>query len=147
MKNFLDRYDIDKSSWGDGPWQTEPNVIARIEKATGYETFIIRHKDHGALCGYVGVYRDHPAFKVYHDLDNIYVHGGLTYSALNEPIHSMKKEKPDIWWLGFDCLHFCDFSPAYPQIFGDKKEDYKTILFVQNEIINLALQLKRMENV
>jgi len=125
----------DKSDWGDGPWQSEPDKVQYTDEATGLPCLIKRGPS-GALCGYVGVTEEHPWFKMDYagewdeeeacrDYDNapdakIDVHGGLTYSSLcqegpeDETIcHIPGPGEPDhVWWFGFDCAHAGDVSPA-----------------------------------
>ena len=49
---------VDKSGWGDGPWQSEPDKVQWIDKATGLHCLVVRGPA-GALCGYVGVPPSH----------------------------------------------------------------------------------------
>lgn len=51
---------IDKTGWGDGPWQSEPDKLQWQDEATGLPCLIVRGPV-GALCGYVGVPTEHPA--------------------------------------------------------------------------------------
>lgn len=52
------------------------------------------------LCGYVGVPETHPLYrKTYYDLDDIDVHGGLTFSDFSS------WDEEDVWYFGFDCAH------------------------------------------
>lgn len=52
---------IDKSTWGPGPWQEEPDKIQYVDEATGLPCLIVRNGPTiGALCGYVGVLPGHP---------------------------------------------------------------------------------------
>lgn len=120
----------DKTGWGDGPWQDEPDKIQWLDEATGLPCLIVRNRV-GALCGYVGVPRSHPAYGLdygkVHDLFPDYdedgaleVHGGLTFS--NRCAHGPEEdsichvvepgEPDDVWWLGFDCAHGFDYCPA-----------------------------------
>lgn len=118
---------MDKSAWGPGPWQTEPDKIQFKDKETGLPCLIVRNHM-GALCGYVGVSEGHPAFgKSYHDAEElvpgdeyINVHGGLTFSGHCDEegpedasiCHIPEPGEPDnVWWLGFDCLHAHDIAP------------------------------------
>ncbi len=74
----------DKSGWGNGPWQNEPDKIQWMDEATGYPCLMVR--PHGSWCGYVGVPPTHPAFGKSYDDVNVSVHGGLTFaSKCNEP--------------------------------------------------------------
>jgi hypothetical protein len=158
---------VDKSTWGPGPWQDEPDKLQWIDEATGLDCLISRGPS-GALCGYVGVPPEHP----YHGVayggqgwddnaapDNIIeVHGGLTYSAACQETddestgicHVPAPGHPDdVWWLGFDCAHSGDVTPAsdarlmeidrMPTRFpGDT---YRTLGYVQRECRQLAQQL------
>lgn len=58
---------IDKSQWGDGPWQLEPDRKQWRDEATGLPCLIVRHPSMGQLCGYVGVYPGHPAYGLNYD--------------------------------------------------------------------------------
>ena len=107
---------IDKTGWGDGPWNDEPDKIQGIDEATGMDCLIVRGPM-GALCGYVGVPPEHPWHGIpysgrEYDWENreadsllppatqvvprdeapdahVEVHGGLTYSD------SCDEEAPD----------------------------------------------------
>lgn len=50
---------LDKSEWGPGPWQDEPDKVQWRDEATGLPCLIVRGP-HGAFCGYVGVPETHP---------------------------------------------------------------------------------------
>jgi hypothetical protein len=58
--------------------------------------------------------------------------------------HLPQSGQPDrVWWLGFDCAHLGDISPAYDGLrrsgYGD--DTYKDIGYVTNEVTRLASQL------
>lgn len=57
---------MDKSKWRDGPWQNEPDKKQWQDADTKMPCLIVRNNV-GALCGYVGVAKDHPLFGVSHD--------------------------------------------------------------------------------
>src|SRR4051812_13771303 len=58
---------IDKTGWGDGPWQSEPDKRQWHDEATGLACLIVRGPM-GALCGYVGLPPGHPWHgKEYHE--------------------------------------------------------------------------------
>lgn len=50
---------LDKSDWGDGPWQLEPDKAQWPDVETGLPCLIVRNT-FGAWCGYVGVPPGHP---------------------------------------------------------------------------------------
>lgn len=75
---------VDKSSWERGPWDSEPDKKQWLDQATGLPCLIVRNPM-GALCGYVGVTKNHPAFgKSYGDddacVEGLEVHGGITFA-------------------------------------------------------------------
>lgn len=57
---------VDKSAWGDGPWQSEPDKMQWRDETTGLVCLIVRGPL-GALCGYVGVPEKHPAYGLSYD--------------------------------------------------------------------------------
>lgn len=134
---------IDKSGWGPGPWQDEPD---RVEfEHLGFPCLMVRQKSHGGWCGYVAVPPGHPWHGAGYDLD-VEIHGGITYGekCAGEICHVPKPGEPDdVWWLGFDCAHAWDFSPArdrtWPR-FGD--EVYRTAAYVRGQCARLAEQAK-----
>lgn len=104
---------IDKSAWGDGPWQSEPD--RKEWRHAGFPCLIVRVALHGALCGYVGVPPGHPWHGKGYDDIGAECHGGLTYA---EPCRGAVCHVPapgetdDLWWLGFDHAHAWDRCPA-----------------------------------
>lgn len=159
---------VDKSEWGDGPWQSEPDKRQWQDETTGLPCLIVRGPS-GALCGYVGVSKDHPAHgkdywaRRYDDDGNevalspaeqaiydIEVHGGLTFAdgcshGTDESrgiCHRPDAGEPDdVWWFGFDCAHSGDFSPRREResMFNDGW--YRDIEYVTAEVRSLAKQL------
>lgn len=131
-----------KASWGDGEWQSEPDERQWQDEVTGLPCLIVRSQT-GALCGYVGVPHDHPAYGVSYDDVDVDVHGGLTFAG-DEIHYQVTENVPDnVWWLGFDCSHFMDFSPAFKFIgYHQQGTSYRTIAYVTSECQSLAKQLK-----
>src|SRR5690349_15430772 len=70
--------DIEKTAWGEGPWQQEPDR-AEWEHA-GLPCLAIRHPFFGHWCGYVGVPPSHAYYGKETDIPQVDVHGGLTYA-------------------------------------------------------------------
>lgn len=149
METLQDRY-MDKSEWGDGPWQHEPDKQQWQDIETGLPCLIVRGPM-GALCGYVGVSKDHPWFEVDHDeyeTISADVHGGLTFSSHcaedGKICHIVEEGEDDnVWWLGFDCSHLYDLAPKmhvdrrFPPEVGDV---YRTLSYVRGECERLAVQ-------
>jgi hypothetical protein len=107
---------VDKSDWGDGPWQVEPDRVDWVHE--GLACLALRGPM-GSWCGYVGVPRAHPLHGCHYAEDArvsaLEVHGGITYSAecTDDICHVPAPGMPDdVWWLGFDCGHAFDFSPG-----------------------------------
>lgn len=55
---------IDKSTWGEGEWNQEPDKKEWQDEETSYPCLIVRAPVTGALCGYVGVPESHPLYGV-----------------------------------------------------------------------------------
>jgi len=144
----------DKSTWGDGEWQHEPDKEQFTDEATGLPCLIKRNQS-GALCGYVGVAEGHPWFGKGYDEVDADVHGGLTYADFCQEgpeeqtiCHVPGPGEPDrVWWLGFDCAHGWDLSPAaaarerdigLPHYISD--QTYKHVAYVKAQCSGLAAE-------
>lgn len=167
MSEYPEALPLDKSKWGPGPWQTEPD---RIEfEYLGFPCLITR-THMGNLCGYVAVGPDHPWHKLgYTDCTKkrkckaareshycahtpeslIRVHGGLTYSnqCAGHICHVPKPGQPDnVKWFGFDCAHGGDGMPGISAHLMNEdnffSKGYKDIPYVKREIERMAAQLK-----
>lgn len=153
----------DKSEWGEGPWMSEPDKVQWQDEATGLPCLIVRSTHvTGALCGYVGIAEGHPDFGKGYDDVEVEVHGGLTFAAFctesddetRHICHVPAAGEPDhVWWLGFDCSHSGDVSPAMnarlrksplgPTVYGGGwEETYKAIGYVKAQVTRLAEQIK-----
>ena len=155
---------MDKSTWGDGPWQDEPD---RVEWRIGEFVALARRNRMGAWCGYIGLPPGHPwhglhAFGDEHNsLDDIEVHGGINYTDACMVVEGMDPqelvchtplpgESDDVWWLGFDCLHAWDIGPAMdaqmreaglaPMRPNDIVYHYRDVAYVTREVEHLAEQ-------
>lgn len=134
---------IDKTPWGYGAWVGEPDKAQWVDETSGLDCLIVRGPM-GALCGYVGVPDSHPSFE--REDVNASCHGGLTFSGPcqgheGDPFgicHIPEDGRTDkIWWLGFDCSHYGDFTPRYPS-----DGIYRNLAYVQKECADLAGQLE-----
>ena len=164
-ENYREYHVDDKSQWGSGPWQHEPDKAQWIDPATGLDCLIVRNH-HGSLCGYVGVPPEHPLHGKHYDVPNVSVHGGLTFADACQHGHPERgichlpaPGRPDgVWWFGFDCGHYMDVQPgldnylrarrspeiAAMQAFIDKHDPsiYRDWGYVVEEVTDLARQLK-----
>jgi hypothetical protein len=66
MQEISYRDVVDKTGWGDGPWQSEPDKKQWQDEATGLPCMILRGPS-GSWCGYVGVHPYHPAANLHYD--------------------------------------------------------------------------------
>jgi hypothetical protein len=149
---------IDKSNWGPGPWQDEPDKVQWLDLATGLPCLIRRSGNQiGSWCGYVGVSRSHPAYSAEYDELDVRVHGGLTFMGPCEPggdprdsiCHAVEPgEDDDVVWFGFDCGHYQDLSPGLNALksLRDLMPDgvYRDQAYVTAEVESLATQLAAM---
>ena len=164
----------EKSTWGAGPWLTEPD---RLEWRHAGLPCLANRNHHGVWCGYVAVPPGHPLHgKGYDDVD-VEVHGGLTYAdRCSEHICHVPQpgEPDDVWWFGFDCAHAGDFTPGLDAVLRDPRlrklglplpdrepydhaaavaahdwtvEVYRTLDYVQAETNRLADQLAALAEV
>jgi hypothetical protein len=168
MQEWIDPT-MDRSRWGSGPWDTEPDKVSWIDAGTGLDCLIVRNRT-GALCGYVGVPPTHPwhgaeygyghsigpkvdeeceSFCAHNPDHLIDVHGGLTYSDRCQPsdepaqgiCHVPAPGRPeDVWWFGFDCAHYGDQMP----LMGEMGGQYWTVDMVADEVRSLAAQLPQV---
>lgn len=106
-----------REDWGKGPWLNEPDRVEwRMPELPGLVCLAARGPS-GSWCGYVAVPPGHPLHgKGYEDV-SCSVHGGLTFADRCQPggliCHVPAPGEPDdVWWLGFDCAHGGDYSPA-----------------------------------
>lgn len=153
-------FTIDKRSWGDGPWQDEPDKEQWADSVTGLPCLLKRNM-FGALCGYVGVSEGHPWFGVRTDDISAEVHGGVNYADFCEDgdeahtiCHVPAPGEPDrVYWLGFDCGHGWDIQPGM-----EAREaglglhhlhlpgaTYKTVAYIKAECALLARQAAEVE--
>lgn len=132
---------IDKSKWPPGPWHEEPDFESF--RSHGLHCLIIRIRNSGHLCGYVGVPPGHPMHgKHYSDIEGIEIHGGLTYS---DALNKIFKPEPGAHYFGFDCAHYFDLSPGMLALLGlppGRDGTYRTFGFVREEVKRLAAQLQ-----
>lgn len=141
---------VDKSDWGRGEWQNEPDKVQWQDETTGLPCLIVRGPS-GALCGYVGVAESHPDFRKGYDGVDVDVHGGLTFADFCADSDDESKHichvpgpgEPDrVWWLGFDCSHSGDYSPKYNSKYGPSGyETYAALPYVKHQVTKLAHQL------
>jgi hypothetical protein len=135
---------IDKSTWGEGPWQTEPDELDWTDAVTGLRCRILRNPRMGMLCGYVEVPPEHPLFGRHYDGVNarVEVHGGATFA----------EEEDGLWWIGFDCGHTWDIAPGMdamlPPYVRERNRGrpvvYRSFDYVHDQCTALAWQIHQL---
>lgn len=155
-------YVVDKSKWGPGVWQAEPDRVDFIH--AGFACLALRHPGHGYWCGYVGVPPAHPFYgKVWSEAPVSVAELGaaVNYSALcsglicHEPAPGMSH---DVWWFGFDFGHAFDLAPgsdaAIRELIGHERfrsearclhEVYRALPYVRRVIVRVADALAAFE--
>lgn len=156
-------YFVDKSDWGEGVFQDEPDKISWTDTETGLPCLIVRGPL-GALCGYVGVSEEHPWFGKDYSAslsgeewgcdtpDSILeVHGGITFSDYCQEYeehgicHIPEPGQSDcVWWFGWDAAHSYDFCPKLPELSAFSEAVYRDIDFVRDQTTKLAQQLSKV---
>ena len=140
---------VDKTAWGPGQWNDEPDKVHFVVKENGMDGLAVRGP-HGGWCGYIAIEPGHPDHGKDYDSVGVEVHGGLTYGSLCQEdgkiCHVPREGRPhDVFWLGFDCAHYGDISPAYD--WQNRREiggygSYKSLPYVLNQCVELSRQLK-----
>jgi hypothetical protein len=126
---------VDKSKWGRGEWDTEPDFSSWIDNETGYLLEI--HRYHGALNGYVTI----PTALEIDQYAAFGYHYTITFNNVDKPNNHRR--------LGFDCGHGGDYNPSYSAIpemeglsFG---LTYRNFEYVKQCVERMAKSLKKME--
>jgi hypothetical protein len=119
-------------------WLDEPDEWE--ERIDDFHLVVYRNAALGFLNGYVGVPLNHKlSGEQYETLDNIYVHGGLTFSDYGEHLRNPIFDK-NRWYFGFDTGHCGDFAPVmhynsfYDIDFGDI---YRDMNYVKSNVVDL----------
>lgn len=117
--------------WGPGIWTDEPDEAEWVHEETGLPCMVLRNLEFGTLCGYVGVHETHPWHGKVDAIEDVDVHGGLTFGGLYDAsgVTSQRPAtgllpartstlgaKPEAsyvghWFVGFDCGHAGDLMP------------------------------------
>lgn len=125
---------IDRSSWAEGPWDNDlVDGEQWGDEATGLPCMVTRDPHMGHLCGYVGVYADHPFYEKDLVFDGytvpLKVHGSINWTGFLDfepepPTDVALREEPNVdnlievlrlplraWCFGFDCARSGDDYP------------------------------------
>jgi hypothetical protein len=127
---------IDKSSWSEGEWSDEPDLMAWLDQKTGYACLCLRNQDFGHLNGYIGVPLDSISTSNFQQK----LPGILNFS---EPAISLPDSLNELdsalnngtrWWIGFDTMHASDARPWIDHDFQGIPED--TMKFLKKMVTN-----------
>ncbi len=158
----------DKSGWGDGPWQGEPD---RVEWREGSYKCLVLRNQLGALCGYAAVPPGHACYGLEYDALNeagVDVYDGLSYSSaagIESPVGHVElvsgRIAGDEWWVGFSCTNYMrdvlpkheavrrelerQGAPKWPEWPADSPfgpRSYKDLAFVMVEVRRLVAALE-----
>lgn len=156
---------LDRTEWGSGPWDNEPDKVQWPDEPTGLPCLAVRGP-FGSWCGYVGVAEGHPLYGQGYDAPSVDVHGGLTFADKCHPAHFEAQgichvpgpgEPDHVWWFGFDCGHGMDIMPSrfmrnFPMseafcdvYYPEHRPTYKSLSYVQEQCAALAEQLANIE--
>ena len=121
--------DVLKTLDDEAPWEHEPDSEEWVDR--GFQCRIRRTDVTGSLCGYIAVSKDHPWWGKGEDAIDANPHGGFTYSS---------EEDDGLYWVGFDCGHAGDVSPALDKRLGSLSMGgtYRTIEYVREEVRQLV---------
>lgn len=100
---------------------------------------------------YVEIPKNHKFYGInYNDIDNIIVHGGLTYSA--DHLFVAKDKEIQGWFIGWDYAHWNDYLgyeenfPAYIRTYGKKWTTNEIIEECKN-VINQIIDKVTVEDI
>lgn len=128
-----------RAMFGPGPWENEPD---RVEWNVGPFACLARRVYNGVWAGYVGLPEGHPWWgECYEDIP-ARGHGLLNYASESDcDICHLGASAPR-YWIGFDCGHARDRSPADALLPFAKMPgaEYRTIEYVMSKVEELAKQ-------
>jgi hypothetical protein len=87
----------------------------------------------GHRCGYIAIPKDHELYETDYDEIELDVHGGLTYADYSNNGYPVKTEE-QVWWIGFDCGHYCDAKDLeLIKSFGEDNKEIKVVLDIESK--------------
>ena len=138
FNSYQEWHTQDKSSWGEGEWQAEPDKAQWLSRRLAC---LITRRANGTLCGFVGVPAHHPYYQQSHENLALHAYGAVNFSGAQvvEDAHTSLEK---IWWFGFSCDHACDYQPAVHAATQSLDEgSYRNIQYVMGEVETLVIQL------
>lgn len=115
----------------------EEGDIERFEYR-GLRCYIVRNPGLGFLLGYV----EAPCDFDWEDVEKTDVHGGVTFVGRIGLTHFPNEPREaNVRVIGFDCGHFGDYAPYFPDSVSSPGMEYRSMRYVENECKKLADQL------
>ena len=160
----------DRHPAGRGPWADEPvDKLAWRDVATGLDCILLRQTS-GVWAGFVGVEPGHPLHGFHADAipagAGLSAHGGIDFAEacsrqgpqaiqICHVRHSDRvlptgqvAQRDDAWWFGFAADKPGDLVPSgsKPPLPREEGEVYRDLDYMYSETIELARQLKEIDN-
>lgn len=140
----------DKSTWGKGEWQEEPDFIMYQDEESGFICIIRRNSKSGILCGYISVPVEYDKIQEFidmlreKDMSLIYVKDPLDFVDF----HPLRRNHYiQAFYFGCSALSYLNNAQYVSEM---QKEDpsftYKNILFFKEKLKRLCKKLKVMES-
>lgn len=161
---------IDRSGWGPGPWDDEPDELW-FEHA-GLQCLVLR-QSYGHLCGYVRVPEAHVLHGMdhssrirwdqeedvelaYHDIEQLIARIGVTGEDMGPRLKVVVQVHGSLtyagplrdeegWWFGFSCDHNRDRCPSLPSNMVAPCDVYRDFSYVEHQCRQLAEQLAEIK--
>lgn len=130
MQNYQQQQTLEqKAQWGDGVWQTEPDVASWTDDGTGLPVEMKRDGENGTLSFAVGVSEGHPAAGK--DIAEV--------PYLSARGRTSTERRDGKWWFVFSFDQPGDGHPGKQH----NIERYRSLLEVQQQATDVAHQLHR----
>jgi hypothetical protein len=131
------RTKYDKSSWGAGPWQSEPDEYRWSDSVTGIRCLLYRTAPEagGVWCGHCGLPGNHPWERLDKDKIPVGVHGGITHKGI------VLGDGGGMTWIGFDCAGPGDLQPGLVGVARSPRLIYRDQRFATTHVLRLAVEI------
>jgi len=125
----------DKSSWGPGPWQSEPDEVRWSDSSTGIRCVLMRARGLGVWMGSCGLPGNHPWERLKAEDIPTGVHGGITAKAV------VMGDGSGMTWIGFGCAGPRDFAPGVTDVPRGQRLIYRDQWFAKIQVLRLAVEI------
>jgi len=109
-----------------------PDDVLAEGEHLGFQ-WVVVNNGMGYRCGYARVPLGHPWHgKKYGDLDDVAVHGGVTFTEADVPCDAPGADTD--WWIGFDCAHA--FDAPDPELARSRSDSGPSLSFLNNLLVD-----------